>query len=170
MDYVVLVDEQDNAIGTMEKMEAHRKGVLHRAFSVVVFNTKGEMLLQKRAGSKYHSAGLWTNACCSHPAPGEKIEDAARRRLREEMGMDVEPKFNYKFIYKTDLEGGLIEHELDHVLLGYCNDEPHINKDEVEDWKYVNINWLRRDVLLHPDSYTYWFRMIMDYTSNAIPS
>src|SRR5687768_10210348 len=118
MEEVILVDLLDNPIGTMEKMEAHRKGELHRAFSVLVFNSKGEMLLQKRSKKKYHSGGLWTNSCCSHPLPGEKIEVAASRRLKEEMGIDLMPRFSYKFIYRTDLDNALVEHEYDHVLIG----------------------------------------------------
>jgi isopentenyl-diphosphate delta-isomerase len=113
---VILVDSEDNPIGTMEKMEAHEKGLLHRAFSVLIFNSKGQMLLQKRARSKYHSGGLWTNTCCSHPAPNESVAEAAKRRLKEEMGIDAEPKFAYKFIYKTPLDQNLVEHEVDHVF------------------------------------------------------
>jgi isopentenyl-diphosphate delta-isomerase len=163
MEMVILVDQDDNAIGTMEKMEAHRKGQLHRAFSVVIFNQKGEMLLQKRATQKYHSGGLWTNACCSHPQPGEKIEDAARRRLREEMGIDVAASFSHKFIYRVPLDQDLIEHEYDHVYIGIFNGEPVINRQEVEDWKFVPMNWLRNDIRLHPEKYTYWFRLMIDH-------
>ena len=162
MEEVVLVDEFDNTIGTMEKMEAHRSGKLHRAFSVILFNSEGEMLLQKRSKKKYHSGGLWTNACCSHPAPGESMEAAARRRLMEEMGIDVQPKFSYKFIYRTNLDQNLIEHELDHVFVGLYNGTPTINKEEVEDWKFVSVSWLKNDVLKNPQEYTYWFRMIVD--------
>jgi isopentenyl-diphosphate Delta-isomerase len=163
MEMVILVDQEDRPIGTMEKMEAHRQGKLHRAFSVLIFNSKGEMLLQKRAQNKYHSAGLWTNACCSHPLPGEKIEDASRRRLREEMGIDIQPRFSHKFIYKTQLEQELIEHEYDHVFIGTFNGEPNINRQEVEDWKFVNFQWLKEDMLRHPQTYTYWFRLIVDH-------
>lgn len=163
MEQVILVDKNDNAIGAMEKMEAHRKGQLHRAFSILVFNSKGEMLLQKRAKGKYHSGGLWTNACCSHPMPGEKIEDASRRRLREEMGIEVQPEFSFKFIYKATLDHNLIEHEYDHVFTGTFDGEPMINKTEVEDWKFVSMPWLKKDILLHPENYTYWFRLLVDY-------
>lgn len=163
MEQVILVDKNDQATGTMEKMEAHRKGELHRAFSVVVFNSKGEMLLQKRAKGKYHSGGLWTNACCSHPMPGEKIEDASRRRLKEEMGIDVQPEFIFKFIYKANLDQELIEHEYDHVFRGTFDGEPQINKNEVEDWKFVSMSWLKKDILLHPENYTYWFRLLVDH-------
>ena len=162
MEEVILVDESDNAIGTMEKMEAHRQGKLHRAFSVLLFNSQGELLLQKRAKSKYHSAGLWTNTCCSHPAPGEKIEDAATRRLKEEMGIEMKPSFSYKFVYKAELDKGLTEHELDHVFTGTFNGKPSVNKAEVEDWKFVNMEWLKEDMKKNPDSYTTWFRLIVD--------
>jgi isopentenyl-diphosphate delta-isomerase len=161
MEEVILVDKNDNAIGTMEKMEAHRKGALHRAFSVLLFNSNGEILLQKRSATKYHSAGLWTNTCCSHPLPDEKIEDATRRRLKEEMGIDLQPEFVYKFIYKVALEKGLIEHEYDHVFIGTFDGEPAINKNEVEDWKFVTVHWLKHDISQHPDHYTFWFKQIL---------
>lgn len=163
MDRVILVDEQDNSIGTMEKMEAHEKGLLHRAFSILVFNSKGEMLIQKRASSKYHSGGLWTNACCSHPAPGESIEEATRKRLKYEMGIDLRPEYAYKFIYRTGLDKDLIEHELDYVFTALFDGEPDVNDREVEDWKYIGMNALREDIAAHPERYTYWFRMIMNH-------
>jgi isopentenyl-diphosphate Delta-isomerase len=163
MEMVILVDHNDVAIGTMEKMEAHRRGELHRAFSVLVFNSKGEILLQKRALHKYHSGGLWTNACCSHPLPGERIEDAARRRLREEMGIDLQPEYAYKFIYKTDLDQNLVEHEYDHVYKATFNGEPAINKAEVDDWKFVDLAWLKTDVTRNPEAYTYWFKLILSH-------
>jgi isopentenyl-diphosphate delta-isomerase len=162
MEKVVLVDKLDNAIGTMEKMEAHHRGALHRAFSVLLFNDEGKILLQKRSRNKYHSGGLWTNACCSHPQPGESMEDATRRRLREEMGIDVQTRFAYKFIYKTELEQELIEHEYDHVFIGKFNGEPLINKEEVEDWKFADLAWLRKDINEHPNQYTYWFKLIIN--------
>lgn len=160
---VILVDKDDNAIGTMEKMEAHRKGELHRAFSVLVFNSKGEMLLQKRAKSKYHSGGLWTNACCSHPLPGETIDVTIKRRVKEEIGIEVEPKFSYKFLYKTSLDQDLIEHELDHVFIAEFDGNPALNKAEAEDWKYANVDWLKDDVKKNPSHYTYWFKLILDH-------
>jgi isopentenyl-diphosphate Delta-isomerase len=159
---VILVDSNDNAIGTMEKMEAHHKGLLHRAFSVLLFNSEGKVLIQKRASSKYHSAGLWTNTCCSHPQPGEKIEDAARRRLNEEMGIDVHTKFAFKFIYKAALDHQLTEHELDHVFTGTYDGEPKINHNEVEDWKYADLRWLKKDIVENPGRYTYWFKLIVN--------
>src|SRR5688572_18081340 len=123
MDQVVLVDSSDKEVGVMDKMEAHRKGVLHRAFSVLLFNSKGEILLQKRSAVKYHSAGLWTNTCCSHPKPNESIDTAIRRRLIEEMGIDIQSEFAYKFEYRAAFDNGLIEHELDHVYIGLFNGE-----------------------------------------------
>ena len=150
---VILVDKDDNEVGTMEKMEAHRKGELHRAFSVLVFNSKGEMLLQKRAKSKYHSGGLWTNACCSHPLPGEKMEATIKRRVQEEIGIDITPTFSYKFLYKTPLDQNLIEY----------NDQPRLNSAEAEDWKYVSLAWLREDVNENPATYTHWFKLILEH-------
>jgi isopentenyl-diphosphate delta-isomerase len=163
MENVILVNENDTPVGVMEKMEAHRKGVLHRAISVIVFNSKGEILLQKRARNKYHSGGLWTNACCSHPLPDENPASAARRRLKEEMGIDLHPEFSHKFIYKVSLDHDLTEHELDHVFIATFNGEPAINTEEVEDWRFVNLTWLKQDMSMHPDSYTYWFKLIIDH-------
>jgi len=163
MEDVILVDEFDNEVGTMEKMEAHRKGVLHRAFSVLLFNSNGELLLQKRAKNKYHSGGLWTNTCCSHPLPQESIPQAARRRLNEEMGIDVVPTFAFKFIYKTDLDQKLIEHEYDHVYIGLFDGIPAINEGEVEEWKFMNLNSLRKDMKRSPEAYTAWFKLIVNH-------
>ena len=162
MEYVILVDEFDNALGTMEKMEAHRKGVLHRAFSVLVFNSKGELLLQKRAAGKYHSAGLWTNTCCSHPGPTESIGESVQRRVQFEMGINVKPAFAFKFTYKAALDNGLTEHELDHVFTATYEREPHVNPDEVSDWKYVELSALRADLARRPEVYTAWFKYIVD--------
>src|SRR5258708_38595514 len=142
MEQVVLVDEFDQEIGTMEKMEAHRKGALHRAFSVLLFNSKGEILIQKRAREKYHSAGLWTNTCCSHPQPHEDIKESTRRRLKEEMGIDLQPDFSFKFLYKTNLDYNLIEHEIDHVFIGVFDGEPNVNQSEAEDWRFVPLDEL----------------------------
>ena len=163
MEKIIRVDEFDNEIGTMEKMEAHRKGLLHRAFSVLLFNSRGELLLQKRAKNKYHSGGLWTNTCCSHPLPHESIQEAARRRLKQEMGIDLLPTFAFKFIYKTNLDQSLIEHEFDHVYIGVFDGIPMINKDEVEEWKFMNLNSLRKDINQFPESYTTWFKMIINH-------
>ncbi len=170
MEHVILVDPRDNAIGTMEKMEAHKKGELHRAFSILLFNDVGKLLLQKRSRHKYHSSGLWTNTCCSHPLPEERMEDATRRRLKEEMGNDLQPIFSYTFIYKARLDQNLIEHELDHVFVGTFNGTPIINKKEVEDWKYVDINWLKQDIIQQPAAYTVWFKLIVNHPElNSIP-
>jgi isopentenyl-diphosphate delta-isomerase len=163
MEHVILVDTKDNAIGTMEKMEAHRKGELHRAFSILLFDQQGRALLQKRAKSKYHSSGLWTNTCCSHPSPGESMEEATRRRLKEEMGIDLQPAFSYSFIYKAALDQHLIEHEYDHVFVGSFSGSPSVNTAEVEDWKWVDLNWLKQDMALHPHAYTVWFKLIVDH-------
>lgn len=168
MTEVILVDANDNAIGTMEKMEAHEKGLLHRAFSVLIFNSKRELLIQKRASTKYHSGGLWTNTCCSHPTPQESIEQAAKRRLKEEMGIEAEPAFTYKFIYKTDLDKNLIEYEVDHVLTAQFDGEPKVNENEVEDWKYVGLKELQRDAQDNPHLYTEWFKLILKHQEIAI--
>src|SRR5690606_7296807 len=161
MENVILVDEQDNAIGVMDKMEAHQKGILHRAFSIIIFNSKGEMLIQKRAFSKYHSGGLWTNACCSHPLPEETMKEATRRRLNYEMGIDLEPDFAYKFIYNIPLDKNLIEHEFDHVFTATYDGTPVVNSEEVEDWKFMNVSSLKEDVQANPNQYTHWFKLIL---------
>lgn len=162
MEEVILVDDSDVEIGTMEKMEAHKTGSLHRAFSILVFNSKGEMLIHKRAKSKYHSAGLWTNACCSHPRPGEKTGNATRRRLKEEMGIDTQLIFSHKFIYKKELENDLIEHEYDHVFVGLFDGEPTPDPAEIEDWKFTNVDDLRKEINHSPDDFTHWFKLIMN--------
>ncbi|MCK6617482.1 MAG: isopentenyl-diphosphate Delta-isomerase [Cyclobacteriaceae bacterium] len=163
MEYVILVDEHDNEVGIMEKMEAHQQGLLHRAFSVLVFNSKGEMLIQKRADSKYHSAGLWTNTCCSHPRPGERIEEAAKRRLQEEMGILANPEKAYSFIYKTQLDGGLTEHELDHVLFAHSDSIPEVNQNEVQDWQFIRLAELKEKIEQQPQSFTHWFKLIVNH-------
>lgn len=160
---IILVDEQDRAIGIMEKMEAHRKGVLHRAFSVLIFNSHGEMLLQKRSRSKYHSGGLWTNACCSHPKPGELIQEATRKRLMYEMGIDVDSSFAFEFIYKAALDKDLVEHELDHVYSAIFDGIPVVNKNEVEAWKFISLEKLREDMAHSPELYTVWFKLIINH-------
>ena len=157
------MDEADNETGTMEKMEAHEKGVLHRAFSILLFNSKGEVLLQKRSNKKYHSGGLWTNTCCSHPRPGESVEQAAKRKLLQEMGIDFQPEFAFKFIYKTALDHHLTEHEYDYVLTGLFDGEPDINPEEVEDWKFVDPNSLRKEMERQPEIFTYWFKIIINH-------
>ncbi len=161
MEHVILVDEDDKELGTMEKMEAHRQGLLHRAFSILLFNSDGEILLQKRARHKYHSGGLWTNTCCSHPLPHESMEAATRRKLKQEMGIDLQPEFAYKFIYRTQLDHGLTEHEVDHVFIGTFDGKPRINTDEVEDWKFMGLDDLKEDAQKNPDQYTSWFKLIL---------
>jgi len=160
-EYVILVDENDNEIGSMEKIEAHEKAELHRAFSIFIFNDMGQMMLQQRALSKYHSPGLWTNTCCSHPRPGETLEAATRRRIVEEMGFSCTMEEILSFIYKAPFDHGLTEHELDHVFIGRYNDDPEINPDEVEDWKWVDVDELLLDVQENPDLYTVWFRIAL---------
>jgi isopentenyl-diphosphate delta-isomerase len=160
---VILVDEQDKAIGEMEKMQAHRLGLLHRAFSVFILNSKGEILLQQRALSKYHSGGLWTNTCCSHPFPGEEVKDAAIRRLKEEMGLDhMSLTHSGSFIYKAELDQGLTEHEFDHVFYGYCDTDPVLNRDEVEAFRWISPDELRKELKENPEQFTVWFRIIAE--------
>jgi isopentenyl-diphosphate delta-isomerase len=156
---VVLVDTLDNALGVMGKMEAHEKGLLHRAFSVFLFNAKGEMLLQKRALGKYHSPGLWTNTCCSHPRPGELVDAAAKRRLVEEMGIftAIEPAF--QFIYDAQLDQGMVEHELDHVYVGTYDGVINPNEQEVSDYLYLNIEQIKSRMEANPAEFTVWFRI-----------
>ena len=158
-DYVIVVNKNDKEIGIMEKMEAHRQGQLHRAFSIFIFNAKKEMLLQKRAIKKYHSGGLWTNTCCSHPRPGEDMDVAANRRLMEEMNFSCHLKKTFSFIYKKEVDNYLIEHELDHVYIGTFNGEPSPNKLEVLEWKFAEIDWIKKDIKLHPENYTEWFKI-----------
>ena len=157
---VILVNENDEKIGLMPKLEAHEKGVLHRAFSVFVFNDKEELMLQQRALSKYHSPGLWTNTCCSHQRDGETSIEAGKRRLEEEMGFTTNLKETTSFIYKAPFDNGLTEHELDHILVGTYNDEPAINLDEVADWKWMPLSEVKKDVEENPDNYTAWFKII----------
>jgi isopentenyl-diphosphate Delta-isomerase len=156
---VVLVNERDESLGTMEKMEAHRKGVLHRAFSVFIFNNKGEMLLQQRANGKYHSGGLWTNACCSHPAPGEPVAEAAARRLQEEMGFSVSLRKIFDFIYRSEMPNGLTEYEFDHVFAGFYENEIRPDKNEVKDYCYKSMEAIRQNLQTHPHQFTAWFHI-----------
>ena len=160
MEYVILVDESDHEIGTMEKMEAHRQGRLHRAFSILLFNAKRELLLQRRSINKYHSGGLWTNTCCSHPRPAEGIEQTVRRKLRHEMGVDAHPEFAYKFLYRANLDHNLIEYELDHVFVGHLEGTPKINREEVDEWRLATLKQVRKDMDKRPQEFTYWFRLI----------
>lgn len=157
---VILVNENDEQIGLMPKMEAHEKAVLHRAFSVFVFNDKNELMLQQRALDKYHSPGLWTNTCCSHQRDGETNIKAGKRRLQEEMGFVTELEESISFIYKAPFDNGLTEHEYDHVLLGKFNDSPVINPEEVADWKWMPLEEVKNDIDKHPEDYTAWFKII----------
>ncbi|HNU37815.1 MAG: isopentenyl-diphosphate Delta-isomerase [Parabacteroides sp.] len=159
---VILVDENDNPIGTMPKMEAHEKAMLHRAFSVFILNANDEVLLQQRANDKYHSAGLWTNTCCSHPHPGEDTLGAARRRLKEEMGMEADLQFVFKFMYKAPFDNLLTEHEIDHVFIGKTDQLPVINPEEVASYKYMKPEDIKLDMEQNPQSYTVWFRIIFN--------
>lgn len=161
MEHVILVDTYDNQTGSMEKMEAHQKGILHRAFSVLVFNDKKEMLLQQRADGKYHSAGLWSNTCCSHPRPGDVMELAAQKRLQEEMGFTCELKVIGKFIYKTALENNLTEHELDYVLTGTYNGEVFPDATEVKNFKWLSVDKVKREINSAPHLFTFWFKEII---------
>jgi isopentenyl-diphosphate Delta-isomerase len=145
----------------MEKLEAHRLGKLHRAVSVILFNPSGQMLLQKRAKGKYHSGGLWSNACCSHPMPGETTEQAASRRLKEEMGISTELRRFNTFIYRAEFGNGLSEHELDHLFVGTCVDTPKPDPEEAEDWKWMDMDALRASVKKEPEIYTVWFALIV---------
>ena len=159
---VILVNENDEQIGLMPKLEAHEKAILHRAFSVFVLNSKNEIMLQQRASQKYHSPLLWTNTCCSHQREGESNIAAGSRRLYEEMGFNTELKELFHFIYKAPFDNGLTEHELDHVMIGYFNEEPKINPEEVEDWKWMKIEDVKIDMGNQPDLYTVWFKIIFD--------
>lgn len=165
---VILVDRNDVQTGTAHKLEAHKYALLHRAVSVFVVNSKGEWLLQRRALDKYHSKGLWTNTCCTHPLPGESAKSAANRRLMEEMGMTCRLRFLFTFIYKGELDNELTEHELDHVFLGISDDQPVINREEVDDWEYVIYEDLKKDVYENESDYTYWFREIFEDVNNNI--
>ncbi len=159
---VILVNKDDEQLGTMPKLEAHKKGVLHRAFSVFITNDKGELLLQQRAASKYHSPLLWANTCCSHQREGESNITAGKRRLQEEMGFVTELKDIFSFIYRAPFDNGLTEHELDHVLVGTYNENPIINPEEVESFKWMTLEAVKVDMVVHPEIYTEWFKIIFD--------
>jgi len=159
---VILVNEKDEQLGLMPKQEAHEKGVLHRAFSIFVFNSKNELLLQQRALHKYHSPGLWTNTCCSHQRDGESSLEAGKRRLFEEMGFTTDLKETTSFIYRAPFDNGLTEHELDHILVGNFEGTPRINPDEVASWKWMDLEEVKKDIQINPDIYTAWFKIIFD--------
>lgn len=159
---MILVNENDEPIGLMPKMEAHEKAVLHRAFSVFIMNEKGETMLQQRAADKYHSPLLWTNTCCSHQRDGESNIEAGKRRLMEEMGFTTELKELFSFVYKAPFDNGLTEHELDHVMMGHYAQAPKINPEEVEDWKWMMPADIKNDIAVNPDNYTAWFKIIFE--------
>jgi isopentenyl-diphosphate delta-isomerase len=159
---VILVNEKDEQIGLMPKMEAHEKALLHRAFSVFVFNDKNELMIQQRALGKYHSPGLWTNTCCSHQREGETNIEAGKRRLQEEMGFSTELKDTISFIYKAPFDNGLTEHEFDHILVGYYNEEPNLNPEEAHAYKWMSLEDLKKDMKDNPKIYTAWFKIIFD--------
>ncbi|MEK6154965.1 isopentenyl-diphosphate Delta-isomerase [Flavobacteriaceae bacterium 3-367] len=165
---VILVNQDDKQLGTMPKMEAHEKGVLHRAFSVFIMNDRGETMLQQRAAQKYHSPLLWTNTCCSHQREGESNVEAGKRRLLEEMGFNTELTELFSFIYKAPFDNGLTEHELDHVMVGSYMGDPQINPDEVADWKWMKPETIREDISQRPDAYTAWFKIIFDKFYNHL--
>ncbi|KAA8485807.1 isopentenyl-diphosphate delta-isomerase [Arcticibacter tournemirensis] len=158
-DQVILVDSSDQQLGKMEKLEAHRQGKLHRAFSVFLLNNNNEMLLQQRALGKYHSGGLWTNACCSHPRPGESTDDAALRRLREELGISCPLTMSFSFLYHVSLDKGMFEHEYDHVYTGRFSGTPDVNPEEVADWKFTSLETIDDDLEIRPYLYTHWFHI-----------
>lgn len=165
---VILVNEKDEQIGLMPKLEAHQKGVLHRAFSVFIFNEQNELMLQQRALHKYHSPGLWTNTCCSHQRDGETSLAAGERRLQEEMGFVVPLKETTSFIYKAPFDNGLTEHELDHILLGTYSGVPEICEDEVAAWKWMPLEAVKDDIKARPEIYTAWFKIIFDKFYNHL--
>ncbi|PWH10513.1 isopentenyl-diphosphate delta-isomerase [Bacteroidetes bacterium SCGC AAA795-G10] len=165
---VVLVDRNDNPMGLMSKLEAHEKGVLHRAFSVFILNKKGQLMLQRRALDKYHSPGLWTNTCCSHPRESEGNIEAGVRRLKEEMGFTTPLKPMFSFIYKSKFDNGLTEHEFDHVLLGYYDKQPFINKIEVSDWKWMSLDKIILEIKNKPEDFTVWFKIIFERFYNHL--
>ena len=159
---VVLVDSNDNPIGTMPKIEAHKKALLHRAFSVFIINKENQLMLQKRSLNKYHSPGLWTNTCCSHQREGEDKLAAGQRRLKEEMGFTTPLKILFSFIYQVSFENGLTEHEFDHVLLGYYENTPKINYHEVADWKWMGLDEIACEIDKRPNDFTAWFKIIFN--------
>ena len=167
---VILVDRNDRAIGLSGKLEAHRNALLHRAFSIFLFNSKGELLLQQRNPAKYHSGGLWTNTCCSHPLPGEDIHQAAARRLKQEMGLECGLDFLFKFRYRTPFENGLSEHEIDYIFTGTCDTLPVIDREEVAGYTYMAAPLIRTDIRENPEKYTVWFRLIWERVMKKLTS
>jgi len=167
-EYVILVNEKDEEVGKMEKLQAHQEGKLHRAFSIFIVNSKKEILIQQRAATKYHSAGLWSNTCCGHPRPSEITKEAALRRLNEEMGMIVELKYLFQFTYLSKLENNLTEHELDHVFIGFSDETPVGNPKEISDWKYVKIEILENELKTNSEKYTTWLKIVFGQLKKEI--
>lgn len=167
---LILVNEHDEPIGIMPKMEVHERGLLHRAFSVFIMNSKGETMLQRRALHKYHSPGLWTNTCCSHQREGEDNISAGKRRMQEEMGFEAELEELFSFIYKAPFDNGLTEHEFDHVMMGYFDGEPNLNPEEVMEWKWMPLNDIKLDIAANPENYTEWFKIIFDKFYHYLPN
>lgn len=161
MEELILVNENDEEIGSGEKIQVHREGQLHRAFSIFVFDSANRLLLQKRAATKYHSGGLWSNTCCGHPQPGETTLAAAHRRLREEMNFDCELRFFSKFTYRVELDNHLIEWEFDHIFVGAHNEDPHPNQAEIEDWHWIDVKELNAQIEQKPDDFTYWLKLAL---------
>jgi isopentenyl-diphosphate delta-isomerase len=161
-EYVILVDKNDNLLGTAEKMDAHKNPKLHRAFSIFIINSKGALLIQKRAENKYHCPGMWANSCCSHPRPGESLENATHRRLQEEMGFDTELVKIFSFIYKAEFDNGLTEEEYDHIFVGKWDGTPKINLKEVADYKWISGDILKEDIKKNPEIYTAWFKIALE--------
>jgi isopentenyl-diphosphate Delta-isomerase len=162
IEYIIAVDEQDREIGPVEKIEAHEKGILHRAFSIFIFNSKKELLLQKRHSAKYHSAGLWTNTCCSHPRHGESLQDGVYRRLKEEMGFNCDLKEIFSFVYTAELENNLMENEYDHVFIGTYDGEILADENEAEDFRWGSIDEVIEDISNNPELYTFWFKLVFE--------
>ena len=168
MEYLIEVDQWDNEIGSVEKMEAHQKGVLHRAFSIFIFNSSDQLLLQKRNTQKYHSPGLWTNTCCSHPRHGENLQDAIYRRLQEEMGFTCELQEIFSFVYKVQFQHKLFEHEYDHVFIGKYHGDVLPAREEVEEFKWLQISEVKTDMKDNPQNYTYWFKHILQRVESHV--
>lgn len=159
---IILVDKNDNKIGIGEKLQTHKEGKLHRGFSILIFNSKNELLIQKRAKIKYHSPGLWTNTCCSHPRKGKNLREEVKKRLKEEMGFECKLKKIFTFIYKVKFKNGLTEHEYDHVFIGKFDGKPNPNPKEVDDYKWISIEKIQKDIKKDPTKYTYWFKIIIE--------
>jgi isopentenyl-diphosphate Delta-isomerase len=164
---VVLINKNNRRIGVMEKIKAHREGLLHRAFSIFIFNSKGELLIQQRAMTKYHSGSLWSNTVCSHPKPDETYNQAVHRRLKEEMGFDCKLRKIFCFIYNTGFKNGLIENEYDCVFMGRFDGKPRINPQEIMDWRWIPVKELKEDMILHPDKYSFWLKIALDKINHS---